>query len=60
MMCQAATEIIVVTDSSKFGRLCLHKIVEPQRIARVITDAGIPLETREALTAAGVQVQIAT
>jgi DeoR family transcriptional regulator of aga operon len=60
LMCQAATEIIVVTDSSKFGRLCLHKIVEPQRIARVITDAGIPPETREALSAAGVLVQIAT
>ena len=59
LMCQAASEIIVVTDSSKFGRLCLHKILEPQRIARVITDAGIPAEMREALTAAGVQVQIA-
>ncbi len=60
LMCQAASEIIVVADSSKFNRLCLHKIVEPQRIARVITDAGIPDDVREALSAAGVQVQIAT
>ena len=60
LMCQAASEIIVVTDSSKFNRLCLHKIVEPQRIARVITDAGIPQDVHEGLSAAGVQVQIAT
>jgi DeoR family transcriptional regulator, aga operon transcriptional repressor len=59
LMCQAASEIIVVADSSKFGRLCLHKIVEPQRVARVITDEGVPAEVREALTGAGVQVQIA-
>jgi DeoR family transcriptional regulator of aga operon len=60
MMCQAASEIIVVTDSSKFGRLCLHKIVEPRAITRVITDAGIPQEAHAALSDAGVQVQIAT
>jgi DeoR family transcriptional regulator of aga operon len=60
LMCQAASEIIVVADSSKFGRLCLHKILEPQNITRLITDAGIPDEAREALSNAGVQVQIAT
>jgi DeoR family transcriptional regulator of aga operon len=58
-MCQAASEIIVVTDSSKFGRLCLHKILEPQGISRLITDAGIPAEAREALVAIGVEVIIA-
>jgi DeoR family transcriptional regulator, aga operon transcriptional repressor len=59
LMCQAASEVIVVTDSSKFGRLCLHKIVAPQHITRVITDEGIPPEVHAALTGAGVQVQIA-
>jgi len=60
MMCQIATEIIVVADSSKFGRLCVHKIVEPRGITRVITDAGIPQEAHTALADTGVQVQIAT
>jgi DeoR family transcriptional regulator, aga operon transcriptional repressor len=56
MMCQAASEIIVVADSSKFGRICLHKILEPQRIAKLITDTGIPGTAREALTRIGVEV----
>jgi DeoR family transcriptional regulator, aga operon transcriptional repressor len=59
MMCQAASEIIVVADSSKFGRICLHKILEPQRIAKVVTDTGIPDSAREALTRIGVEVIIA-
>jgi DeoR family transcriptional regulator of aga operon len=58
-MCEVAREIIVVADSSKFGRVCLHKILEPTRIAKVVTDDGIPAEAREALTRIGVQVIIA-
>jgi DeoR family transcriptional regulator of aga operon len=56
MMCAAAKEIIVVTDSSKFGRLCLHSVLEPQGISKVVTDAGIPVEAREALARSGVEV----
>jgi DeoR family transcriptional regulator of aga operon len=59
LMCRAASEIIVVADSSKFGRICLHKILEPQGIARVITDAGITHETRDELARIGVEVIIA-
>lgn len=58
-MCEVAREIIVVTDSSKFGRVCLHKILEPQRIGKLVTDAGIPAEAREALARSGVEVIIA-
>lgn len=58
-MCACAREIIVVVDSSKFGRVCLHKILEPQGITKVVTDAGIPGEAREALAGAGVEVIIA-
>jgi DeoR family transcriptional regulator of aga operon len=57
-MCEVAREIILVTDSSKFRRVCLHKIVEPQRISKLITDAGIPPEAREALKKSGVEVII--
>jgi len=59
MMCRAASEIIVVADSSKFGRICLHKILETQGIAKLVTDAGIPGAAREALGRAGVEVMIA-
>ena len=59
LMCRAASEIILVADSSKFGRICLHKILEPQGIARVITDAGIADETRDELARIGVEVLIA-
>jgi DeoR family transcriptional regulator of aga operon len=59
MMCQAASEIIVVADSSKFGRICLHKILEPMGIAKLVTDAGIPDSAREALTRIGVEVIVA-
>ena len=59
LMCRAASEIILVADSSKFGRICLHKILEPQGIARVVTDAGIGTETREQLARIGIEVVIA-
>jgi DeoR family transcriptional regulator of aga operon len=58
-MCEVAREIILVADSSKFGRLCLHKILEPQRISKLVTDAGIPPEARAALAQIGVEVIIA-
>jgi DeoR family transcriptional regulator, aga operon transcriptional repressor len=58
MMCRAASEIIVVADSSKFGRICLHRILEPKGISKVVTDAGIPTEAREALARSGVEVII--
>ena len=58
-MCEVAREIIVVADSSKFGRICLHKILEPQRISKFITDAGIPAEAREALKRMDVELIVA-
>jgi DeoR family transcriptional regulator of aga operon len=58
-MCKAAREIIVVADSSKFGRVCLHKILEPMRISKLVTDAGIPGDARQALLDSGVEVIIA-
>jgi DeoR family transcriptional regulator of aga operon len=58
-MCRAAREIVVVADSSKFGRVCLHRIVGPRGISKVVSDSGIPVDVRMALTAAGVEVIIA-
>jgi DeoR family transcriptional regulator, aga operon transcriptional repressor len=59
MMCRATSEIIVVADSSKFNRICLHKIVESQGISKLVTDTGIPESAREELTRIGVEVVIA-
>ena len=59
MMCRAASEIIVVADSSKFGRICLHKVLEPQGISKLVIDTGIPEASRDALTRIGVEVIIA-
>jgi DeoR family transcriptional regulator of aga operon len=59
LMCRAASEIIAVADSSKFGRICLHQILEPQGISRLVTDSGISTEMRAELARIGVEVIIA-
>ena len=46
-------------QTSKFGRICLHKILEPRGIAKLVTDAGIGEATRAELTHIGVEVIIA-
>jgi len=56
MMCNAASEIIVVTDSSKFNKICLHKIVASTGISTLVTDDGIPVDYRENLMRQGVNV----
>ena len=56
MMCDAASEIIVVTDSSKFGRVCLHKIIEPGRVSKLITDERVDADLVKELTRLGVEV----
>ncbi|AIR64918.1 DeoR family transcriptional regulator [Cedecea neteri] len=55
-MCEVAERIIVVTDSSKFNRSSLHKIIDIQRIHRVITDKGIPADSLIALRKSGIDV----
>lgn len=57
-MCEVAERIIVVTDSSKFNRSCLHKIIDTQRIHTIIVDEGIPAECLQELHRSGVEVII--
>ncbi|QDE47636.1 hypothetical protein EIN43_20810 [Enterobacter hormaechei] len=52
-MCEVAERIIVVTDSSKFNRSSLHKIIDTHRIDMIIVDEGIPAESPEGLRKAG-------
>lgn len=59
LMCKAASEIVVVGDSSKFGKVCLHKILDPERISKFITDENIPEDVHLGLVDMGVEVIIA-
>ncbi len=56
LMIDMAREVIVVTDSSKFGRRSMCLIVPTKRIHKVITDAGIPQTDLETLQAMGIEV----
>lgn len=55
-MCEVAERIVVVTDSSKFNRSSLHKIIDTQRIDVIIVDEGIPTESLEGLRRQGIEV----
>jgi len=50
VMCNNAEKIIVVTDSSKFGRSALHSILPLNSIDILVTDSGIPAEFVKLLT----------
>lgn len=39
-MVQAARQVIAVGDSSKFGRVCLHRIINVSEIDALVTDAS--------------------
>lgn len=58
LMCNVASEIVVVTDSSKFGQVCLHKILAPSGVDRVITDENIPDDYRNGLSRLGIELTI--
>ena len=55
-MCEVADRVVVVTDSSKFRRTSLHKILDTRRIDTLITDTGIPSDYLSGLQQAGVKV----
>lgn len=55
-MCEVAERIIVVTDSSKFNRSSLHKIIDTQQIDMIIVDENILPESLEGLRKSGVEV----
>lgn len=59
LMLDAANSITIVTDSSKYGRTCLHQIVKVEQVSKVITDAGIPDDYRTGLEELGIEVVIA-
>ena len=46
IMPEVAEKVIIVTDSSKFSKLSLYKILSLDKIDTIITDANIPEEYR--------------
>jgi len=59
MMAERANEVIVVTDSSKFGKRSLSLIVPVNKIDKVITDSNIPEEDYQTLQTKGIEVILA-
>lgn len=58
VMCNSAEKVIVVTDSSKFGRSALHSILPLSDIDVLITDNGIPEEFIKILNELKVDLRI--
>lgn len=59
LMCAAAEQVIVVTDSSKFGQYSDNVICQANQIDVLVTDDNLPHNYREYLENAGVEVWIA-
>lgn len=55
-MVEAAREIIAVTDASKFGRVCLHRIVPVENIHHLVTDGSAPSEVESAAQRLGFRI----
>lgn len=55
-MLNAASRVVAVCDSTKFGRRSLALIAPPKAIHTVITDKELSDEDAEALTTAGIEV----
>lgn len=60
IMCSVATQIIAVTDSSKFNHSSLHKIIDTQKIDKIITDNAIPPASLILLRNKGIEVILVT
>jgi len=58
-MVERARNVVVLADSSKFGVISLHRIVQLDRVNTIITDAGISPEYRDGLRKAGIELLIA-
>jgi DeoR family transcriptional regulator of aga operon len=58
-MVERARKVVVLADSSKFGVISLHRIVQLDRIHTIVTDANISAQYRDGLLDAGFEVLIA-
>jgi DeoR/GlpR family transcriptional regulator of sugar metabolism len=58
-MLAAAEEVVVVTDSSKFGHAALAHLCGLEKVHRVVADSGISEEWKDRLSNAGIALTIA-
>jgi len=57
-MVKRARQVIAVTDGSKFGRTCMHRIVDVRDLTMLITDASAPAAIVDGTRAMGVAVEV--
>ena len=55
-MVETAREVIAVTDASKFGKICLHRIIGLNDLNALVTDTGAPAYIDEAAERLGFQL----
>jgi len=58
-MVEAARMVVAITDSSKFGRICLHRIIPVAGLDALVTDSGAPDGIRQASEQHDVQLLLA-
>ncbi|QXQ06769.1 DeoR/GlpR family DNA-binding transcription regulator [Sphingosinicellaceae bacterium] len=58
-MVQAARRVIAVTDQSKFGRVCLHRIINIAEINDLVTDSPVPDAVQAASDSLGFRLHLA-
>jgi DeoR family transcriptional regulator of aga operon len=56
MMVEVAQQVIAVTDSSKFGRMCLHKIIDLDELDVLVTDTGAQESALQAVRKRDIEV----
>lgn len=55
-MVEAARKVVAVCDSSKFSKICLHRIVDISELDELITDENVPKEIVEAAGGFGIKL----
>ena len=58
-MVENAGIVIAITDSSKFGKVCLHRIIAIGELDTLITDRNAPEEIAQAIQQLGVELLLA-
>ncbi|TCP33559.1 transcriptional repressor AgaR [Sphingomonas sp. BK235] len=58
-MVRAAQQVIAVTDQSKFGRVCLHRILNVAEIDDLVTDTSAPQGLQAAAERLGFRLHVA-
>ena len=58
-MVEAARVVVAITDSSKFGRICLHRIIAAGDLVMLISDTAAPDEISQAIRQQVVQLLLA-